>query len=642
MLIPTRLWLALGLLGFALSLTVVPGVFNIDESHYLVSVAGLQHGQLTVPGTEELSPSREVASFDPVAKWRRIDSTPVSPTIPPLYAFFALPFSYLGWRGLVALNTLALLVATALVFGHTQRYTPTPSTPWLAASAFALGSSVLEYAQGVWPHLLAIAFCLTAVVLASRAREEGLGWAALGAGLAIGLATGVRYQNIFFGGCLGLGLLFWARRRLAMCGFYILGLAGPLLANSVLNHLRLGFWNPISKGGRSYLRLGLIDRATRAGGTATSPSAGAEPGLLESFGNGIERGVELVLNITTVWWAKVVDFTTHPRLPFLEEVLNYVPDPDSGAFMLLGRGAIKKAWLQSSPWMLLALVILLWVWIRWKPNGVSPELAKRQRGEMRALSLIVWPTLLMFAAAGFQRTDAFCFNQRYFLELTPLVAIALALTVDRLGPRWSLVLGGAGIGLLAAGAVLTLPASSQTFRHRALMKLPLLLAAGFTISSLFSRFRPIKMLTPVLLGACLSWSLAVHVGDDIATANSWRSWNQNILQIYRDKLPDRFALVAWLFRGENATPLRLERDVVILDCYSDQGQAISRHIEEFFAHQRPVFILTEGFPQKVLQKILQNRRYRTVHNYRGFQVLQVLPPPSSISTERKGPGEQKH
>src|SRR5262245_13776291 len=116
------LLVALVALGVGLSLNVVPGVFTVDDNNYLVNVLALRQGRVTIANTEGLPPSRELLFFAPTARSRVVTSTPVASTAPPLYAAIALPFSYLGWRGLVGLNTLAYLVTIYLVFAYTRRY----------------------------------------------------------------------------------------------------------------------------------------------------------------------------------------------------------------------------------------------------------------------------------------------------------------------------------------------------------------------------------------------------------------------------------------------------------------------------------------------------------------------------------------
>ena len=146
----------LALAGVVVTATAVPAAFTIDESNYLASLVALRDAQVTMPGTEGLPPTTELLWFDPVDRWRKVESTPVAPLAPPLWAPLALPFSVLGWRGLVGLNTLALLATAALVFAWVRRLVPRREAAWIAVAAFALGAPQLEYAQGVWPHQLAM------------------------------------------------------------------------------------------------------------------------------------------------------------------------------------------------------------------------------------------------------------------------------------------------------------------------------------------------------------------------------------------------------------------------------------------------------------------------------------------------------
>ncbi|MFI5309331.1 MAG: hypothetical protein ACHQ53_18395, partial [Polyangiales bacterium] len=189
-------WLVLGLLvvGGLLTRAIVPGVFTIDETAHIASVASLRHGRLTLSGYEGLRPSVEYYFFDP-------ESGPPRPVVPPpirfppLYAFLAWPWSLFGLRGLFALNALAASWTTALVFLRLEALCTQRIMPWLGAFAFLVGGHVLEYALGLWPHMLSAALCTSAFVLAGRARERDDLRAAVLSGLVVGLAIGVRYPN---------------------------------------------------------------------------------------------------------------------------------------------------------------------------------------------------------------------------------------------------------------------------------------------------------------------------------------------------------------------------------------------------------------------------------------------------------------
>ena len=144
----------------------------------------------------------------------------------------------------------------------------------------------------------------------------------------------MRYENVALAGCVGLGVVIWAPRRWRAAAAF----AGDWPcrgACSLLNHARLGFWNPVSKG----------------------------PGY---FGyRGAESG-GFLLDALRMGWARVVDFSTRP--PLVSPEHTYLQrDVDSGAYFI--GGTMKKAWLQSSPWIALALLVCLLAWAGRARNG---------------------------------------------------------------------------------------------------------------------------------------------------------------------------------------------------------------------------------------------------------------------------------
>ena len=79
---------------------------------------------------------------------------------------------------------------------------------------------------------------------------------------------------------------------------------------------------------------------------------------------------------------------------------------------------LKKAFLQSAPWAILALILFI---VAWAPAFRIPA---EQRRQLRFQSLITFAILVTFAAAGVTRHDGLSFNERYLLEVLPLTAVA--------------------------------------------------------------------------------------------------------------------------------------------------------------------------------------------------------------------------
>jgi hypothetical protein len=592
--LPRSLLITALVAGLALSVTVVPAVFTIDEDNYLVTVLGLREGRLSVPGTEGLPPSPELLYFDPSGSVRAVESTPVASTAPPLYAPLALPFATLGWRGLVALQTLSFLALVMIVFAYARLHATSPSTPWLAAAAYALGGYSIEYAQGLWPHMLAAALTTGAVYLAAQLRlrsgtdGNGAGGAgggaaavlglAFGAGLAAGLSAGLRYQNVFFAGCVGLGvLLLTPRRRFRASLLYAAGVALPLASSSLFNYFRLGSWNPISKG-PGYLSF-------------------TERPRLHGF-----TGDTLLMA-----WARVVDYGTRPSLAGTDHAAYMFRDPAAGAWLI--GSAVKKAWLQSAPWIVLALAAGAgaWLLLLWRRRAGTTTADR----ELRAIALIVFPVIGMFSAAGVWRTDGLGFNQRYFLELVPLAAVAFAWSLDRLKLERTWLLAGALAGTAIGGIALLRPPGDPV-RALALLRVPLVIAALLLVLWLFHQVRPTATgrWVTVLAGGALGWALAVHVGDDLHASRGLRRQNLFLRGVYGQALPPPpapSALVAWWGLKDAAGPLQIDRDLVILDAHNDRGESLPEMIDALLADGRRVFVIINGFPPQVLSAALAGR-----------------------------------
>lgn len=566
-----HIWLFAGLLaiGVVLTATVVPGVFTVDEDNYLATVIGLKRGDLSLPGTERLPPSFDLYWFDPWPQSRGAPSTPVVSVAPPLYAFLALPFSYLGWRGLIALNTLSFLIAAWLVFRLTERYATNRAAPWIATSAFVFGSFNIEYAQGMWPHMLSVALCLGAFALASDVRAGRPELRAVGAGLLAGMATGVRYQNVVFAAFVGLGLLLWAKRRWLASVLYGVGIGLPLALSSVINELRFGSWNPVSKGGR------YVSAYT-----------------LEGKG-------ERWLDIPHALFAKLIDFRAHPPIGSGKPgTWGWGPD-DSGAFVFMG--TVKKAFLQSSPWLALAFGLLA---LAWWTRSMRPE----ERNEARAASLVIGGVLGLFALSGF-RHDGLCFNQRYFLELVPLGAIALGWGFDRLQLSIRPFLCGALLAALLAGVMLWLEPGSWP-RTVLLMNVPLVLAAALLVAWAFAiRGKIAARLPAALIGASLVWSMGAH-SDDLRASRLLRGRNAERLEAYSSLIPENVAFFTFWGSKDALGPLLLERDFVIVDPNNSRGADTTMLVDALLDRGTPVLIDAATVPRWLMRPLLERYAYR--------------------------------
>jgi len=561
-----------GLAGL-LQLLVLPGVFTIDEDNYLSSILALRDGSFSLKDTAGLPPSRELIFFDPAMAQRPVHATPVTPAPPPMYSFLAYPFAMLGFAGLFTLNILSFLAGGVLVFFFVRRLRPAPLDAWLAFSAYLLSGILIDYALGAWPHALSVSLSFAAVYLAMRARESGGTVSALAAGVLVGLAAGVRYQNVVYGAAVGLGLVLWSRRRWRVSSAYALGLAIPLLTSAWINRIRLGTLNPVTKGAR-YL---------------STP-------LLSAKAQEVSQWTDGLLALGT----RVVDFSW---LPFsqLWAGMGFQYDARTGAF--LGVTAVRKALLQSAPWIVLAFAGLIAAWRRRPPVERA-----RTCSELRALSLIVLAMFAVFFAAGTKRHEGVTANSRYLLELVPILAAVLPLVLPST-PGLRSILLGAGLGAGLALATLQLDPSNWV-RHLVLLKVPLLLATA--LLALWLAVRRYPRSTPAfgaVLGSCLAWAFVVHVGDDLVATRQVRRSNLMQATIAGLVLP---STPSALLAAHPAAfgPLKLDRDVVLLSLAADKGADSFRMVDALLAKGRRVFFFYPLSPVEYQRRLLAGRPSR--------------------------------
>ena len=516
--------LALVCIALALVVTAIPGVFTIDEDNYLVNIVALRAGRVSLPGTEGLPPTRELLAFDPAADERGPVTTPVVSTAPPLYAPIALLPSFFGWYGLVALNAVSLVVAAACAFALAQRLTRSRPAPYIAALAVLFAGYSAEYAQGVWPHMLSMALLFGAYCVSIRAQDHGRFRLAALAGLLAGVSCGVRFPNALSAAMIGLGLILFSTRRVRLVLGYGAGLSVPLACASLLNHARLGIWNPISKGG-GYLQAG------------------------EAYAS---RGRDALRCAV----ARIVDFAAQaPLVGHAARVHPYMHRSDLTGAYLIG-GAVKKGWLQSMPWVALSLLVLV---LAWRRSDRSAQVRC-----LRTAALVVFATLGTVAYSGSTRVDGYCFNQRYFVDLLPFVVIALIVAVDDLA--WSLgaLAAGAGLAMLVLVVAFLLPPDA-VFRQYALTKVPLVLAIALLAANAVRgrRYGPLAM--NVTLAASLVWAAGVHLADDLVASRKLREFNAQRLASAAP-LVVAPAVVFAFWGGKDAFgPLALNRDVLIVD-----------------------------------------------------------------------------
>jgi hypothetical protein len=259
-------------------------------------------------------------------------------------------------------------------------------------------------------------------------------------------------------------------------------------------------------------------------------------------------------------------------------------------------GIAKKAFLQSAPWAVVgfAMLALSLGPASWTQRGRRPTLI--------LFSLVAGGVLAAFAVSGASRDDGFSFNQRYLLELVPLAAVAFAWSVEHLGLRVRTIVAGGAIGTLAFLAVMIVSPDASSL-YTALMTVPLVLALGALVAWISSRFLSHgRNVLALMIGICLGWSLAVHLGQDLRGSHRSRNHNLSRMHALAPELTDGTVLVTYWGTKDAAVPLLFDRDFLILDLRADEGKDAALLIRDLLSRGRRVLVLEEEMPAEVLDR----------------------------------------
>jgi hypothetical protein len=257
-------------------------------------------------------------------------------------------------------------------------------------------------------------------------------------------------------------------------------------------------------------------------------------------------------------------------------------------------GIVKKALLQSSPWIALGLALSVAIWMR------MPDIPDERRKTARALSILILSAVGMFSMAGF-RMDGLSFNQRYLLEIVPLAAIVIALYLDRLSLSPVNVISGFLLGGLSFSLLLIF--ASTQLQHLAILRVPVLLGFLLILTWILRRRLSIEWVLGIVLGLCIGWSFMVQT-IDLASSRRIRTTNAIGLDSLNAKIPNHAALFTfWGAQKSTAGPLQLGKDVVILDAWADMGKDAAMLTHELVQQHRKVFIFGTGMPSDILQNV---------------------------------------
>ena len=223
------------------------GFFSIDEAmYYLGARAIADHGSLGLDNGYHLFHSESLRLRMLIDGPQGL--TPQYPAGTALLGGLLLPV--MGVRAFILLNAIAAILTLFTVRKICLSQFRSEAVWRIAALLLVAGSFWLEYAVGIWPHMLSTFFAVQAYWLALRhLGSDGTDRRdAILSGLFAGAGMLFRLDAILAVPAIGLILLIYAP-RFVRSGFYFgLGVLPSIALASWFNQLKFGTPNPLSYG----------------------------------------------------------------------------------------------------------------------------------------------------------------------------------------------------------------------------------------------------------------------------------------------------------------------------------------------------------------------------------------------------------
>jgi hypothetical protein len=229
----------------------------------------------------------------------------------------------------------------------------------------------------------------------------------------------------------------------------------------------------------------------------------------------------------------------------------------------------------------------------------------------------------LFAYAGFIRNDGICFNQRYFLELVPLAAVAFALTLERRELPVKPLVAGAIVGAVVTFFLLRLDVASE-IRQRVELDVPLRIALLLLfVYWLASRIR-IRWILPAVAAASVLWAAVIHLGEDLPASRLCRTGKLKTRREVEARMPQGpAALVVFGSWADVFGPTLVERDLVVANAAIDGGATLEPLARGFLAQSRPVYALGYRMPPETGAALATAFDVRTLPNTRPVPLLEI-------------------
>jgi hypothetical protein len=611
-----------------------PGIFTVDESHYLLAIKALaDDGSHVIDNGYHASLDPALLYFYTVVPDKLTQMGTVA-SVPFYHALLATPFYWLaGLAGVIFLNILSFCLTLIAVRRLARLIIKEGNFDIIATIIFALASYSFEYAFGIWPHALSQALVTWSILLATRSSRH-ITWPIIMSGLLAGIATGVRLQNIVLLPIIMFATATILRVSIKLLGLHLSGWLLPLLGMAWVNLYRFNSFNPLTYGNAQHLGHAFSAKVFIYGGLLLIFAIGLLFFTLRLWNKTKNRkiwfGFGLLSLVGTIILSKFGLFAQPWLLSsgfhLIDTSLVANAQGSIGAQIndlgqLLYGGVLKKGLLEAMPYVVLSLLLVTAVF---KKINLPKEILFLSIFGLYGLLFIP----LVISRGGL------CFNPRYLLELLPmLVLVSVYWGYRFLSSRLAIILG-AILGIAISAPILANPGSVEVpaggyWPMLAPLSLSLaLLLVGMLAASTLTRQEATATSTPLppagegsydtnvtfgvrvtkfmatgLLSTAIAYSALIHFGIDIRSSLQIRYFASRIAKVgdqFIAQPPEKSVLFTWDSRKDIFTPLKLERDIWIASL-NDQTNRLP-DLGSSSPDKRRIYILKNGIPEDRFQK----------------------------------------
>jgi Dolichyl-phosphate-mannose-protein mannosyltransferase len=585
-----------------------------DGDTYMEMARSMRHGTLEVPNGLDIVGSPELRIIHTVQRGAHQYAK-----YPPLYAWLAVvPYALLGIRGMYLLNALSFALIVPAFYLLARRVLG-PARARTSALILPFALPLVSYTLIELPHLVSLSLVTWAMVLWDRSRlHRDRAWAGslgAGAGLLLGLAFGVRLQNVVFVPPLVAVAWFHARRRGWTVAGLVAGTGACLLAMAAINQDRFGTPNPFSYGpsppeetAEYFLRPALVAVA------ATGVGALLVARRIRRAGWGVLAGGVGLAAIVSV--APLRTMAWRMAAATGSVLLNASIGGAGWSTPEYTHKWMDKALLVGAPFLILGLL------------GAVACCMRRAPPLPMAMSWMVVLMLIFLSARdpdvrSGRGTMGFMFlSPRYLVEImVPLYVLGWRqLRGVRIPGAYALVGAALAVGLFTRMA--TDPDDFSRYRIVLLTDGSIFLAGLTLVSFLARRARVGAVVLACAAALTHGYAAACAFGEDglayTTLASVFQRWGDRILAV----MPGRVALVGWGFTKDPVYWIRAERPVIIVDASADRAEGLADTLDALVARGWTPFYF--GDDDALVRPRLQGR-YRTV---------EVLEDPPLLRLER--------